>query len=292
MTTAALGLILLSAFLHAYWNLLAKKSADQVSFMFLIMLASPLIWLVPLLWMVWHGVNFGPWYLPVLGGICQALYLFLLGRCYECGDFSRMYPVARGLAPALIALLAWPILGESLSLVGVMGILLVGVGVAVVSNGGIGRPAGENFRTMVCQPCFFLPILCAVTIAAYHLTDKAGAMAADSPMAYLSMMYLYLIVFLGVLTFLVRRPADIGREWRTNWRSVLIVTVFCFAAYFLVVTAMKLAPVAYIASGRNLSILLSVVMGSRLLGEKGLRWRLAGSLLILAGIATMTFIHP
>lgn len=287
MKLDAIALVGLSACLHALWNYLAKRAQDQISFMFLMMATSPLIWLGPLLWMLWRGVHFGPLYLPIMGGLFQALYCYLMGRGYACGDLSQVYPLARGLAPVLIAVLGWLILGERLTIIGAVGIGFVVLGSLVLNASHWHDLINGNSLRALCQPAARVALLASVTIAAYHLIDKAGALRADTPFAYLAFMHFWLIIFLTVFTLKVRTPQQIKAEWRRNWPTVLLVMFFCFAAYFLVVTAMTLSQVAYVASLRNLSILLSVGLGAVALKEKNVLWRALGAALMIGGIVAI-----
>lgn len=284
MSLSILLLVLCSALLHATWNFLAKTARDQISFMFLMMVTSPLVWLGPLIWMAAHGTDFGPWYIPVAGGLVQATYLTLLGKGYSCGDLSHVYPLSRGLAPAIIALAAWPLLGEGLTVTGGIGIGLIVLGSLVLSVGACnGNGGGFSWREML-QPASRVAVLAAFGIAAYHMLDKAGSVRADSPLAYLCLMHLWLVVFLTLFTFTQRRVADVAREWRVNWKSALVTMVISFVAYFMIVTAMKLGSVAYVASLRNIGLLFGVFLGAKALKEQGLVWRASGTGLMLVGI--------
>jgi len=287
MSPAVLLLVIASAGLHATWNFLAKRAQDQVAFMFLLMATSPLVFLGPMVWMAWHGYRFGPWWVWVLSGFMQAAYCHLMGRGYESGDLSQVYPLARGLAPGLIAILAWLLLGEALSLAGIAGIVaIIAGGLLLHTDHHRGLFNGDSLRAL-WRPGSRLALLASVTIAGYHLADKYGAVHATSPLSYLCAMHVFLILFLGLMTLTNRRPAQVAAEWRRNWKLALTGMVFCFAAYLLVVTAMKLAPVAYVASLRNLSILIGVVYGVAALQEEGLGWRVAGAALMLGGIAVV-----
>jgi len=286
MNPIALLLVGVSAFLHAGWNFLAKRSTDQVAFMFLLMAASAVLLAGPLAWMVWTGWRFPPWYLPLAGGLFQALYCYLMGRGYECGDLSHVYPLARGLAPVFIALVAWPLLHERLAVAGAGGIALVVLGSLALNSTGARDLLNGNSLRSLRTPASRWALMASVTIAAYHMIDKAGA-TASSPFAYLAVMHMWLGVFLWLLTATVRRPQQVNAEWRRNWGAVLVGAVVCFVAYFLVVTAMTLSKVAYVAALRNVSILLSVLLGAAALREGNLAWRLVGAALMLSGIVAI-----
>lgn len=287
MSPVALLLVVLSAGLHATWNLLAKRAQDRMSFMFLLMTVSWAVYAGPLVWMAWHGYSFGPWYIWVASGFLQAAYCYLMARGYECGDLSQVYPLARGAAPVLIALLAWPLLGEKPGTLGLVGILAVIGGGFLLHTEDCHDLANGNSLRALWQPSSRIALLASVAIAGYHLTDKYGALHATSPLAYLAAMHCFLVPFLGLMTLRLRRPAAIAAEWRSNWRLVIVASLLCLVAYWLVVTAMKLAPVAYIAASRNLSILIGVGFGVAALKEPGMGWRVGGAALMLGGIAAV-----
>jgi drug/metabolite transporter (DMT)-like permease len=288
MNSLALLLVGGSAILHATWNYLAKRATDQVSFMFLIMAASAIAVVPPLLWMLVAGRHFSPWYLPVAGGLAQALYCYLMGRGYECGDLSHVYPLARGAAPVLIALMAWGFMHEGLNLIGALGIALVVLGTLALNSTGAADLLNGNTARTLRTPASRWALLASVAIATYHVVDKAGAQAS-SPATYLVVMYLCLAVFLWPLTMTVRRPEQVAAEWRRNWKTVVIVTVICFTAYFMVVSAMMMSKVAYVATLRNVSVLLGVVLGATALREANFAWRAGGAVVMLAGIFAIAF---
>ncbi|MBU0608426.1 MAG: DMT family transporter [Armatimonadetes bacterium] len=286
MNTTALLLVGASAVLHASWNYLAKRAQDQVSFMFLTMATSAVLLVGPLIWLHVQGAPFSPWIYPVVGGLFQALYCYVMGRGYECGDLSHVYPLARGVAPVLIALLAWPLMHEGLTAVGVAGMALVVVGTLALNSSDAGDLLNGKALQALRTPASRWALLASVTIALYHVIDKAGAQAS-SPLSYLCVMYICLALFLWPLTRTVRRPEQVWAEWRRNWKSVISVTVLCFVAYFLVVTAMTLTKVAYVAALRNASVLLGVLLGATALRERNVLWRGLGALLMLAGIVAI-----
>jgi drug/metabolite transporter (DMT)-like permease len=153
MAFASLLLVVLASFVHASWNLLAKKAASVGPvFVFaynLIACFAYAPWVLYLLmqgygiaW-TWTGVGF-----VVLSGLVHLAYSLCLQRGYQVADLSVVYPVARGTGPMLSSLGAFLILGEMPSGRGVLGLLLVVAGIGLIATQGdlsaFRRPSGQS----------------------------------------------------------------------------------------------------------------------------------------------------
>ena len=206
----------------------------------------------------------------------HALYFYALGRSYRHGDFSRVYPMARGLGVALVPLVALLLLGERLSWLGSLGVGLVVLGIVALSvvpapaSAARGRGAGNG-----------LALVTGLTIAAYSLVDKVGVSRLH-PMPYIALMGLGLSVLLAPIVLADR--AALGREWRLNWRTILVASAMNLTSYLLVLFAFRLSKVGYVVAARELSILFSAFIGSLWLGEGRLAPRLASASIVLAGV--------
>ncbi len=98
MTPTAIGLILVSALLHAGWNLIGKRTAQTVRFYAWAMGLGMLVF-SPLL-LTWTDISRLPadfWYLLLASGLCQTLYMTGLAKAYGRGNLNIVYPLARAL---------------------------------------------------------------------------------------------------------------------------------------------------------------------------------------------------
>ena len=120
-----------------------------------------------------------------------------------------------------------------------------------------------------------------VTIAAYALVDKAGVSRLH-PVPYIGLMFVGSLLLL--LPAAVGRTARLRREWASNWRAILAASVMTLTAYLLVLFAFRLSKAGYVVAAREVSIVLSVVIGRLWFGERRLPARLAGAGFVLAGV--------
>jgi drug/metabolite transporter (DMT)-like permease len=197
---------------------------------------------------------------------------------YRHGDFSRVYPIARGLGVALVPVVALVVFGERLSPLGTVGVALVVAGVAglhvAVGWRGGGRPRPRGGGTAWA-------LLTGLLIATYSIVDKAGVTRLH-PLPYIALMGLGMSALLTPAV--VRDRPALAREWRENWRTIVVASSMNLTSYLLVLFAFRLSKVGYVVAGRELSILFSTLIGSLWLGEGRLLPRLAGASIVLAGV--------
>jgi drug/metabolite transporter (DMT)-like permease len=269
--------VLCAAGLHAGWNAMAKRGGDPVVFLWLATVASTLV-LLP--FGVWHLAATG---LPraaapfVIGTIVlHGLYFYALGRAYASGAYSLVYPVARGLGVALVPVLALVAFDERLSPLGSVGIGLVVLGIVALHL----IPAGGAVPAAAVRGGLLWPVVTGLTIASYSLVDKAGV-ARLNPVPY--MLLLEAGCALLGLPLLWMRGAAVRRELG-RWPSIVVAATMSSLAYTLVLFAFQLSKTGYVVAARELSIVLSAVIGSLWLREGRLGPRLVGAMVVLTGV--------
>jgi len=283
MPAAALALVLTAAVLHSCWNALTKRARDQFAFLCSAVAVASVLFLPVTVWSLpAGGVPAAAWPFVVATVVVHALYFYALGRSYRSGEFSLVYPIARGLGVALVPVLAAIVLDERPSPLGALGIGLVVVGIVALQRVGGGVPdVGARWRL---GPGTGWALVTGLTIAAYALVDKAGVSRLH-PVPYIGLM------FVGSL--LVLLPAALSdvdrfrREWRVNWRAILVASAMTLTAYLLVLFAFRLSKAGYVVAAREVSIVISIVIGRLWFGERRLAARLASAALVLAGVVCL-----
>lgn len=282
MSGTALGLVLVAALLHTAWNALAKRSEDQGAFLWVSVTLASLGLAPAAAWVVAREGLPGSAVPPVLATILlHALYFFALGRAYRAGEFSLVYPIARGLGVGLVPVAALAFLDERPSWPGAAGTGLVLLGILALHavQQGRGSAAGALRRG---RSGLGWALLTGLAITAYSLVDKVGVSRLH-PVPYIVLLGLGSSLLL--LPVVRADPGAVAREWRRRRGAILAAAAMNLTAYLLVLFAFRLSKVGYVVATREVSIVVSAAVGSTVLGEGRLGPRLAAALLVFAGVA-------
>lgn len=282
MSLSGFLLVLLAAFCHATWNLLIKRIEGGPELIWLFSLLAAVVYLPLALWilMVVQPVFTLLSGAAILGSAALHLvYVLLLQSAYRHGDLSLVYPVARATGPVLATGFAVLVLSEVVSGQMALGALIIVASVAMLS-GGLRRGA-EQVRMSA-----LFGLATGVLIGSYTVWDAYTVSVLLVPpllLQYASV--LGRVVLLAPLAH--QRRARLRVLWREHRGSVIAIAVLSPMAYILVLQALTFTPVSYVAPLREVSVLLSVLAGSLLLGEGHLRTRLGWATLILIGMALL-----
>ena len=289
MTAASLILVLLAAVAHASWNLLLKRAADPEVFAWcLLVVATVLLAPLGVALLFFNSVDFTALWFILATIALHVLYFNLLARGYAQGDLSLVYPVARGMGPMLVPVLAVVFLNETIEPLAIAGIAAIIGGIYTISWWG-------NFHLVLRSPLLFLrsagmryAVLTGLTIAAYSIVDKEGV-GHVQPLLYMYFLSIGTAAMLAPYILLHKGVDSVRTEWRANAVPIPIAGLLTFAAYGLVLTAFSLSRVSYVAPAREVGIVISVMLGVFLLKEPFGRGRLLGSGFIVAGLALIAF---
>lgn len=263
--------------LHAGWNALAKRGGDPVVFLWCVGVVASVVYAPIALTVLWQD-GLRAVAIPFVGGtvVLHAFYFFTLGRAYGAGEFSLVYPIARGLGVALVPVAALALFDERLSPLGTVGIVLVAAGIFSLHwrRGAWTRAALHGSGTGWALATGGL-------IAAYSLVDKAGV-ARISPLAYIWLMELGSCALLAPVA--LAKQDVMRREWRVNRVTIVAAALMSPTAYLLVLFAFQLSKTGYVVAAREMSIVLSAIIGSVWMKEGALGHRLTGAAVVLAGV--------
>ena len=283
MTGTSLSIVLVAAFLHAFWNYLTKKSRNKIAFIWWVVLFSTILFF-PMFLYYWPSVAISStgWGCIVATGIFHALYFWFMGGAYQRGDLSLVYPLSRGSGPLFVPILAVLLLNEQLSISGVLGIILVIVGIFGIHLRSFSiQSIREPFLTI--RGGASLWALCTGgTIAGYSLVDKIGANIVHPPV-YIYLMFVITLFLLTPCVF-VKARRDLKKEWQINKIKILMVGFLDLFTYLMILFALQISKVSYVAAVREVSIVFSALIGIVLLQEKNAPQKLFGAVLISLGV--------
>ncbi|MGE3872662.1 MAG: EamA family transporter [Parvibaculaceae bacterium] len=269
--------VLLAAFLHASWNLLVKLDLDRFLALLLISCGMGVMGIAMLIAFPWPAMASAPFL--VASGLLHVGYNIFLARSYRTGDLSQVYPIARGTAPLITFLATWAIAGETVTGLGTLGILLLVAGIWLTA-----RPGRQSIRLDGMTLAFALGT--SGFIAAYTVVDGFGARASGSASAYAGMLFVLDAVFMIAVALLTRGPKAF-LQILPSWRSGAAGALLSAGAYWIVIWAMSLAPIAAVAALRETSILFVMIMSVIFLREKVTGFRLLGAGLIVLGAVAL-----
>jgi drug/metabolite transporter (DMT)-like permease len=268
---AALALALASAGVHATWNLLIARARDPQGATAVALITAALVG-APVA-ALWWRLDAAAIPFVAVSIVLEAVYFGLLAAAYQRAELSVVYPLARGLAPVFVLVGTVAFAGASTSTAQTVGVLLVGGGVLLVRGLRKGDTVGFVFGLAI-----------AVCIASYTVVDKHGV-AHATPVAYLELISIGMAVCYVAMLLATRGAAPVRAE--ANPASV-VAGVATFAAYALVLAALRLASAASVAAVRETSVLIATALAAVVLKERVTAWRLAGAVLVVGGVALIS----
>ena len=277
MTLPIVFAVLFSALLHATWNSLAHAVSDRLVGFALIGIADAMC---GGLMVAFAGLPpAGAWPFIIASAALHVAYNLLLLASYQLGEFSQMYPLARGTSPWVVALVSVVVLGRDLPLTELLGVLAVSGGlIALVFIGG--RPGRKDV------PALGAALLTGLAIASYTVVDGVGVM--QSPLfAYTGWLFLLQGPPIAVIAA-VRRGRRLPAAVRASAVPGLAGGLISITAYTIVLWAQTSGALAPIAALRETSIVFGALIGAIFLDERLGAKRAIAAAVVLAGVVLIT----
>ncbi|HSG41788.1 MAG TPA: DMT family transporter [Anaerolineales bacterium] len=277
MSTLAIFLLFISASLHASWNFFLKRSREKY---------------IAMGWQVIFGGVFAfflllifglpprsMWIFALVSMLLEAIYFILLSIAYTDNDFSLVYPIARGTAPAFIMLWSVMFLQEELSTGGMIGITLIVFGMIIIGATSL----IQNRESKLHIKGVFLALAVALMISFYTLVDGA-AVQNGSSLSYGLLMFT--LVPLLTTPYNIRRYGwkHFASAWRGERNPIILAGMLGVTAYLIALFAYTIAPVSYSGSIRQVSVVIGAFLGWQFLNEQMGGMRVIGAVVIFIGI--------
>lgn len=267
--------VLTAALLHAAWNAIAHGVSDRQVGFFLLNVAAGA---VALPFLPFVGLPAAAAWPFLLGSVAvHVAYNLLLLRSYQLGDFGQTYPLARGTAPLVVAVVSVTVVGQPLGLREALGVLTISAGLVVLV---LGRGSFSASR-----PAVVAALATGLSIATYTVLDGVGVRHAHDTPAYIA--WLFALQGPLIAAVVAGRRRGILADSRPLLLPGLSSGVVSLVAYGLVIWAQSRGQLATVASLREVSIVFGAVIGAVLFHER-LGWvRVVGAVIVLTGVVLL-----
>jgi len=266
-------LVLLGAALHATWNAGVKSGRDKFLDAALVLAGAAVV--IPGFLLFLPLPDPACWPLLGFSVVIHLIYFVLVALAYEHGEMSLVYPLMRGAAPVLTALLGVFFLEEIPNGLGWLGILCVSGGILSLAFSSFGS---EAFRGKGVA----FALLNAGVIVIYTLVDGAGVRLSGNAMSYTG--WMIFLTAVSVVGFVACKRGSVALRYLAANRMKALAGGCCtFGSYSLALWAMTRAPIAHVATLRETSIVFGTILAAGILKEKVSRRRLLGIAAVTIG---------
>jgi drug/metabolite transporter (DMT)-like permease len=272
--------VLLAALLHASWNAMIKGGNDVLLDTATIVAGAGLVAL-PFLFVVPVPAQ-ASWPYIVGSVVVHLAYYFLMVNAYRTGELSLVYPLMRGVAPLITALLGIAWLREFPGPISWLGMLMISIGVIALAL----RPTGNAPVLIGHGRAVRFALGNAAVIAVYTIIDGTGARLAGDAWSYIVWLFVLDAIPFSIY-MLVTRKREFAAALIERRLHGLVGGALSAGAYAISVWAMTKAPVALVASLRETSVLFATLIGARLLKERLTLRRWAGVVAVVIGVVAL-----
>ena len=270
MTLSVFCILLFAALLHASWNAIVKAGNDKL-YSAISVSGSAAVMALILLPFAPHPSAASLPYLAVSTAL-QVVYTVLVAKTYQVSDMSQTYPLMRGTAPLLVAIISVLFLGDSLSMLAWVGIATICMAILGIAFNG-GSSSQQGIVLALINACF---------IAGYTLVDGTGVRLSETALGYT--LWTFFLNGSCLLTWaMIARRREASRYLAQQWKKGILGGIGTMGSYGLALWAMTQAPLAVVAALRETSILFGALLAWLILKEKVAGIRIFAAAGIAAG---------
>ena len=273
MDTNVFLIIILATIMHAIWNGMVKKHPDKVIAMSGIVFGHVPLAIVAIIFLPAPSLDSIP-YIIASAFIHQGYQWYLL-TSYKIGDFTKVYPIARGFGPFVTTAISILFLGVIINSSIFFSICLICFGIMF-----LGIFDNHNFNNIkIIQYSLFTGFF----IGLYSIVDGYGARISLSSVTYMSWSFiLNAMLFPFVLKF--KNQENIFKNLIKKGQQIFWVGgTLSYIIYIVVVWGFTQAPIPMVGALKKKSILFSIIIGFFFLKEKISMIKIISIILIVIG---------
>lgn len=276
MTPFALGIVLFSALLHASWNAMLKAVDDRAGVLGAVSLVHALAGVVLISLSPMPAM--ASWPSITISTLVHYAYYVLLFRAYRHGDLSQVYPISRGLAPAIVVFSAWVLIDETLEPLAVAGLVAIVAGICLLAlqRGAVAAP----------RSTIGFAVLLGLCIGIYSTADGIGIRQAGTATGYMG--WLFLLEAPVPLAIALHRRRNRGYFARRTLIYGVLGGAAAVTAYGLVLYVATIAPLGAVSAVRESSVIIAALMGVFFFGERPWQGRILAAVVVAAGVVALS----
>ena len=279
MPILAIVLLITGALLHTAWNLILKQSKDKYIATWWMLVTGGVLAMIALLF-----TGLPPremWKFAFFSVVTEAVYFIALSYAYHDNEFSLIYPVARGSAPAFLALWSFIFLNEQLTSGGMLGLALIISGLLIIGVSTLMQSRVSRLHFKGLAVALFIALLISI-----YTTIDGAAVRHGTAYALPYVMTMFAVVPLPITPFIVRQYGwpRLKEEWNRLGLLLSVTGLLGVFSYLLAVVAFSIAPLSYSGAVREVSVVFGAFAGWWLLKEKMGGLRVLGAIVIFIGI--------
>lgn len=283
MPILAVALLFLSASLHTLWNLLLKGSRQKTIAAWWTVTIGAILFMPGLLFTGMPPREI--WFFAIGSAALEAAYMLTLSLAYKNSDFSLVYPMARGTAPAFLLLWSLLFLNEKLTGWGLFGLIMIISGLLLTGASSL----IQNWTNIPNIKGIAAALVTAFFISVYTFVDGIAVKRVSS-LPYGLLMFTLIPVWSTPFILRMYGWEQVIGEWKVQRVRFLATGFFGVLAYLIALYAYSFAPISYSGAIREVSVVLGALAGWYFLKEKLGPVRLVGAFVIFGGILTIALL--
>jgi len=197
-------------------------------------------------------------------------------------EISKALPMLV-LTPGLVAFFAFIILGESLKLVEIGGMVLL-LGGTYVLQLGSQRGFWSPWKSFIKVKGNYYIIFALVLFTVTSILDKALLQNYKVPLnAFMGFQHLFFVIVFVFLAIIYSRDVSLKKSFKFSWKLIAVLAVITITYRYSYLYAVKIAPVALVLSIKRISVFFAVLIGGKLFQDRSLVRRVIATAVMVAG---------
>ena len=277
--------VIFAAFLHALWNSMVKSHKDKHVAVAAIVLGHVpasiiIIFLVPL-----PAIESLPYI--IASAIIHQGYQWFLLTAYRHGDYTRVYPIARGTGPIVVTIVLLLFFGVKLSLYELLGIIIISIGILSLST-----QDRHSFFPWIARKnarAISFALLTGLFIGGYSIVDGYGARASFSPLSFMGWSFILNALIFPIFLRIMNQPGVVKKVFSEAKLLFWFGGTISYIVYAIVVWGFTQAPIPLVSALRETSVIIALLIGTIFLKEKFTILKSLSIFIIFAGVVLLKF---